>query len=48
MRMRLEQVMARIFKKILQGVIYAEANTASSYIAWQPKAPEKLAEYRRK
>lgn len=46
--MKMEQVMAKISKKILEGVIYAEANTASCHLVWQPKAPEKLAEYRRK
>lgn len=39
---------AKGMKNVLDTVLYAESNTASCVIAYQPKAPKELMKYRRK
>ncbi|MDY5101734.1 MAG: cyclic lactone autoinducer peptide [Agathobacter sp.] len=41
-------VIASVSAKALKNVIKADANSASCHLIYQPKAPEKLAQYRRK
>lgn len=39
---------AKGMKNVLDTVLYAESNTASCVIAYQPKAPKEMMKYRRK